>query len=295
MKSHPGRRGKGLRDARRERDQHRDDLHLADQDLVRDRRRPGAGRRPRPAHRVRASAPTRSSPRTRRASTARRSSRSSEPAALPRRRPRRDRRRRLDDPRGAGRARVPGRRGRARSPPSARPASASPFAGGELEVSRALGRVDPGARPGALLGRRRGQLRVGAADRRRRRGGRRQHELLAHARRRAAGRLRGQPGGGPRSPRPDRQPELHDDGDGRRAGADPARGRASSGSSSPPTRPSPAPGRRRSRSCSTQSRAVLAGEDAGGAASIRTRSPSTCCPRSRPSRTATTTRPRSAR
>ena len=35
----PGRRRQGLPDPRRERDQHRDDLHLADQDLVRDRRR----------------------------------------------------------------------------------------------------------------------------------------------------------------------------------------------------------------------------------------------------------------
>ena len=41
----PGRRGEGLRDARRERDQHRDDLDVADQDLLRDRGRPGAGRR----------------------------------------------------------------------------------------------------------------------------------------------------------------------------------------------------------------------------------------------------------
>ncbi len=40
----PGGRGEGLRDPGRERDQHRDDLHLADQDLLRDRRRPGAGR-----------------------------------------------------------------------------------------------------------------------------------------------------------------------------------------------------------------------------------------------------------
>ena len=42
----PRRRREGLPHARRERDQHRDDLHLADQDLLRDRRRPGARRGP---------------------------------------------------------------------------------------------------------------------------------------------------------------------------------------------------------------------------------------------------------
>ena len=55
--------------------------------------------------------------------------------------------------------------------------------------------VDPGPRPGPLLGRRRGQRRVGAAVRRGRGRRRRQHQLLAHARRRPAGRRRGQPGG----------------------------------------------------------------------------------------------------
>ena len=45
----------------------------------------------------------------------------------------------------------------------------------------------------------------------------------------------------------------------------------------------------------TQSRASLAGEQVPPPRSTRTRSPSTCCPRSRSSRTATTTRPRSAR
>ena len=39
----PGRRRQGLPDPGRERDQHRDDLHLADQDLLRDRRRRGPG------------------------------------------------------------------------------------------------------------------------------------------------------------------------------------------------------------------------------------------------------------
>ena len=43
----PGRRRQGLPDPGRERDQHRDDLHLADQDLLRDRRRRGPGRRSR--------------------------------------------------------------------------------------------------------------------------------------------------------------------------------------------------------------------------------------------------------
>ena len=40
----PGRRGEGVPDARRTGDQHRDDLHLSDQDLLRDRGRPRAGR-----------------------------------------------------------------------------------------------------------------------------------------------------------------------------------------------------------------------------------------------------------
>ena len=59
------RRRQGLRGARRRGDQHRDDLHLADQDLLRDLRRPrprrGAGR----CTRRSTSAPTRSAPRTR--------------------------------------------------------------------------------------------------------------------------------------------------------------------------------------------------------------------------------------
>ena len=49
----PRGRRKGLRDAGRERHQHRDDLDVADQDLVRDLGRPGPRRGPRPAHGVR--------------------------------------------------------------------------------------------------------------------------------------------------------------------------------------------------------------------------------------------------
>ncbi len=43
MRSHPGVAAQGLPDPGRGRDQHRDDLHLADQDLVRDRGRRGPG------------------------------------------------------------------------------------------------------------------------------------------------------------------------------------------------------------------------------------------------------------
>ena len=69
------------------------------------------------------------------------------------------------------------------------------------------------------------QRRVGAAVRRRRRRGRRQLVVLADVRRRAARRRRGQPRGARRPQRHRRQPELHDDADGRRAQADPRRRR----------------------------------------------------------------------
>ena len=89
----------------------------------------------------------------------------------------------------------------------------------ELEVQRAQRGLDPGSRHRPLLGRRRGQRRVDAEAGRGRRGRRRQHQLLAHARRRAAGRRRGQPRR-PRRPQGDRrQPELLDHADGRRAEA----------------------------------------------------------------------------
>ena len=54
-------------------------------------------------------------------------------------------------------------------------------------------------------------------------------------------------------------------------------------------------GQRAIEELAAQSRALLAGERRRARASTRTRSPSTCCPRSRPSRAATTTPPRSAR
>ncbi len=112
--------------------------------------------------------------------------------------------------------------------PFASERSAGPQAGLRRRRDRvpaAVGRVDRRARPGALLGRRRGQRRVGAALRRGRRGRGRQHQLLAHARRRAAGRRRGQPRRARGPQRDHREPELLDDADDGRAGADPARGR----------------------------------------------------------------------
>ena len=184
-----------------------------------------------------------------------------------------------------------------RSPPSARPASELD-SGDELECRALARRVDPGLRPRALLA---PAARVSAewapqfVDGRRRR--RRQHaasgamhddvplvvsEVNPDA-------LDGHHG-------LDRQPELLDDADDGRAEADPRRGRDR------------APGRlhlpvglrhrrsRRSRSCETQTRAVArTARTLPAPRSTRTRSPSTCCRRSRTSRTATTTPTRSAR
>ena len=78
-------------------------------------------------------------------------------------------------------------------------------------VPPALRRDHPGPRSGALLGRRRGELRVGAAVCRRGRGRGRQHQLLADASGGAARRRRDQPRcrRGPLGP--DREPELLDD------------------------------------------------------------------------------------
>ena len=58
----PGRRGDDVPDARRARDQPRDDLDLADQDLVHDRPRPDPGGRARAPRRVRAGARARGEP-----------------------------------------------------------------------------------------------------------------------------------------------------------------------------------------------------------------------------------------
>ena len=95
--------------------------------------------------------------------------------------------------------------------------------------------------------------------------------------------------------RADREPELHDDGDGGRARRRSTARSGSSGSSSPPTSRSRAPA---GSAIEELQRAVARGARRRGAArsrSSRTRSPSTSCRRSRRSRTATTTRPRSAR
>ena len=74
MRSHPGVAAKVFEVARRGGDQHRDDLHLADQDLLRDLRRPRPRRGRALCTRPSSWARTRSGPRTRPApSTARRS------------------------------------------------------------------------------------------------------------------------------------------------------------------------------------------------------------------------------
>ena len=135
-----------------------------------------------------------------------------------------DGRGRLDHPRRARRARFPRLRGGAVRLAALRRAGAGMERLG-AGVPGAERGDDPGARRGPLLGGRRGQLRVGAEAGRGRRGRRRQHQPLAHARRRSSGRRRGQPRcrRGPRRHR--RQPELLDHADGRRAQAPLRRGR----------------------------------------------------------------------
>ena len=121
MRSPPGRRRQGLPRPRRRGHQHRDDLHLADQDLLRDRRRPGPRRRPRAARVLRARRRRGPARGARPASTTARASRAHE--RLPRRRPRRDR---APSARPSSRCSpsAPSRsRSSSRSPPSARPAS----------------------------------------------------------------------------------------------------------------------------------------------------------------------------
>ncbi len=131
----PGRRRQGLQGARRRGHQHRDDLDVADQDLLRDRRRPGRRCRPRAARRLRAR--RRRDPRRgldRRAQgSRRRADERRRRGRLPGRRARRHRSGRLDRPRGARRALVPGRR--------ARPARLGPLGGAEAAVRRRRGRV----------------------------------------------------------------------------------------------------------------------------------------------------------
>ena len=182
-----------------------------------------------------------------------------------------------------------------RSPPSARPGARSTTATGPRGAG-ALRRGDPGLRPRAVLRRLGDHARVGAAVRRRaapsssttRRSGACRTTCRWWSPR--STRMRSTRHRGHR-----RQPQLHDHADGHGAQADPRRGRhragrdvdlpvgvghrpaGGRGAARPGARPCSKP-----RSCRRPP-------------SIRTRSRSTCCPRSRPSRTATTTRPRSAR
>ena len=189
-----------------------------DQDLVRRARGARGRRRARAARRVRARRGRDPAARTRAATTGRWC-----PDA--RRRGGRHRRRRLDHARHHARARVPGRRGRAvrvgalggpaRSTSATRPrrparSARRPIQGFDLALFSAGGATS---------------RRVGAALRRGRRRGGRQLVALAHERRRAARRVRGQPRGARRPPRDHRQPELLDHADGGGAEADPRRGR----------------------------------------------------------------------
>ena len=184
----PSRRGgQGADRAGRGRGEHRDDLHLADQDLLRGARGGRGDRGAAAAPRLRAR-PRRRAPRGRvRRTTAPRSAHEG-------RRRGRHRRRGLHDPRRDARARLPRRRDRAvRLRALGRPQDRLRRA--RADRDRPLRRGHPGLRPGALLGRLGDQRGVGAALRRRRRRGGRQLVAVAHARRRPAGGGRGQPGG----------------------------------------------------------------------------------------------------
>ena len=165
--------------------------------------------------------------------------------------------------------------------------------GTQLDLPGAERGLDPGPRPGPLLGRRVGQRRVGAALRRGGSRGRRQHQPFPDGRGGAAGRRRGESRRRRGPQRDHRQPELLDDADGRRAQASPGRGRDRAAGDLD------LPGRLRDREGGGRraARAV-----AGGArrarprqrASIRTGSPSTSCRRRAASPTATITPTRSA-
>ena len=191
MRSHPGVAAKVFEVLGARADQHRDDLHLADQDLLRDLGRPrprrGAGAAPGLRAGRRRGAPR--GPDRRRAPP---DGQSVDATAT-----------------GSGCWAPPGAVGSTilevlaeRDFPAAEvvPFASERSAGRKLEWNGAALECrplsdgdDPGPRRRALLGRRRGQRRVGAAAGRGRRRRRRQHQLLAHARRRAAGRRRGQP------------------------------------------------------------------------------------------------------
>ena len=157
----PRRRREGLHDARRAGHQHRDDLDVPDQDLVRRHRRLRGPRRARAARGVRA---------RRRPDRGRAPLRS--PHELSSRRRWRHRRRGNRHAGQAEGARLPGR--------DDRPVRLRALGGQGARrraLPRALRRVDPGLRPRALQRGRDDLARVGAEVRRRRRGRRRQ--LLA--------------------------------------------------------------------------------------------------------------------
>ena len=199
MRSHPGVAAKVFTTLGDRGDQHRDDLDLADQDLLRDRRRstcPTAVEALHEAFELGADAVREEDPR---ASTARivPTRRAPGPLAMSA-----DATVAVVGATGAvgstmlevlRRARASRPPRSSRSPPSARPARAIDFGGEELECRALSDDSIQGFDIVALLGRRRDQRRVGAALRRGRRRRRRQHQLLAHARGRAAGRPRGQP------------------------------------------------------------------------------------------------------
>ena len=296
----PRRRRQGLRGARRRGDQHRDDLHLADQDLVRDLRRPASPTRSRRCTRPSTSAPTRSGPRTRPAASTVHGRTAAGHLEM------RDGYRVgvlgatgavgstiLERPRRARASRPPRW---SRSPPSARPGkrarverlacwsagalSEETIQGLDIVLSSAGGAVSAEWAPRLVEA---GAVVVDNTS------FWRMHDDVPLV---VAG---VNPDAAAAHQRDRRQPELHDDGDDDGAGADPPRRRPRA------ARRLQLPGRLRHRAAGDRGAARAVGGGArrrGGPArrrSTRTGSPSTSCPRSRSSRTATTTRPRSAR
>ena len=286
MKSHPGVAAKTFTVARRRGHEHRDDLHLADQDLLRRRAR-STWRTPcASCTRRSSSAPTPCCPRTWRACTARGGVRQMRVAVV--------------GATGAVGSTMLGVMRSARSRPtrscrsrrSARRDAASTGRRDARRSSRSR-RGDPGLRYRALLGRLRRERRVGAAlCRCRGRGGRQLapsgactttcRSWCPRSTPRRSTATRGS------WPTPTARRCRR-----RGAQADPRRRRDRAGGDLE------LPGRvghgtEGGRGAARPGAGAIAAEEHADAASIRTRSPSTCCRRSRPSRTATTTRPRSA-
>ena len=224
-------RRQGLRDARRAGDQHRDDLHLADQDLLRGRRATASRDAVRALHSA-------FELRGRRRS-AEQPVRRVRMSGLPRRRRGRHRAPSARRCSAAARARSSPTPRSSRSPPSARPGASSTAA---LVVQPLTRGGDRGLRPRAVLGRRRASRASGRRASPRRGAVRgRQLERVAHGADVPLVVAEVNPEALDGHQRDHRQPELLDDADGDGAQADPRRGRHRARWSSRPTSRSPAP------------------------------------------------------